>query len=117
MLSITLGIFTRDASDRLCYEVYTLDSSMYMIVSYMIVEHFYLTSTDHLVDGFDGLFRDWWLGDIRIGLDWDIWSGFIVVAKESTSEALVRGIGEWLEQQRGRIVALPKECKAITEIQ
>ena len=57
MLSITLGIFTRDASDRLCYEVYTLDSSMYMIVSYMIVEHFYLTSTDHLVDGFDGLWH------------------------------------------------------------
>ena len=31
-----------------------------------------------------------------VGLEWDNWSGFIVVAKTPESEPLVHAIAEWL---------------------
>lgn len=42
------------------------------------------------------MFRDYSDGERTVGLEWDIWSGFIVVAKDSESETLVRQIAEYL---------------------
>jgi hypothetical protein len=55
---LPFGIFTRDASDRLCYEVDALESSTYLVVSHMIVQQFNLTTPDHLVVGFDQLIQE-----------------------------------------------------------
>ena len=39
--------------------------------------------------GLDEMLRDYTKGSLCIGLDWDFWSGFIVVAKTPESEPLV----------------------------
>ena len=97
------GLFTRDASNRLTYEIYALEIATYLVLCGMIVEHYKLTTTEHLIVGLDEIFQDWQRGDDRIGLDWDIWSGFMVVAKTIGSENLVVEIGDWLELNRDEI--------------
>lgn len=61
-----------------------------------IVNKFGLSPAGELIVGLDEMFRDYTDGPNVIGLEWDNWSGFIVVAKNADAEALVRSIAKFL---------------------
>ena len=90
------GKFHRDASNRLCFEIHDADSLQYPEFAATIASHFNLAPIGDLAIGLDQMFRDYTDGSSRIGLDWDNWSGFIVVAKSPESESLVESIGGFL---------------------
>jgi hypothetical protein len=90
------GHFHHDAGNRLTYEVFDLDSSIYALTCDRIVNKFNLSPAGELIVGLDEMFRDYTDGKNVIGLEWDNWSGFIVVAKNADAEALVRSIAEFL---------------------
>ena len=90
------GHFYRDASNRLTYEVFDLKSDGYATTCNRLVKKFDLSPAGELIVGLDEMFRDYTDGQNVIGLEWDIWSGFIVVAKNADAEPLVRSIAEFL---------------------
>ena len=91
--------FGRDASKRLTYEIYPLESGDYAKIRQQLIKKFALKSIDEAVVGFDEIFQDFYHGDVVIGIEWDIWSGFVVVAKNPEAEELVKKIGCSLESQ------------------
>ena len=90
------GKFARDASNRLCYEVFDLDASDFPQVVSRIVNQFNLESTSDLVVGVDQLFCCYSDGERSVELAWDNWSGFFVTANSSDAEELVRAFGSFL---------------------
>ena len=53
-----------------------------------------------MVIGPEQMFWDFRRDDQVVGLDWDIWMEFIVVAKSAASEPLLRDIAAWLSSSR-----------------
>ena len=90
------GSFHRDASNRLTYDICAIESERYPELCNELAAIFELKPVSELVVGLDEMFRDYTNGHVTIGLEWDIWSGFIVVAKDVESEQLVRQIGDYL---------------------
>ena len=95
-MTIQAGKFHRDASNRLCYEIHDTDSLQYPELAATVASEFNLIAVGDLITGVDEMFRDYTDGSLCIGLDWDIWSGFSVVAKTPESEPLVESIGAFL---------------------
>ena len=95
-MKMQAGKFHRDASNRLCYEIHDADSLQYPELAASVASEFNLTPVGDLITGVDEMFRDYTDGSLRIGLEWDNWSGFIVVAKTPESEPLVESIGAFL---------------------
>ncbi len=93
------GSFSRDASDRLCYEVLDLELQLYLIVRKKITREFNLIPFGITIRTSDAVFKTYIQGFKRIGIEWDIWSGFIVVAKNKRAEPLVREVGDFLENR------------------
>ena len=92
------GVFHRDDSDRLCFEIHAVASLEYANMATAVAKRFELKPMGDLVVGLDEMFRDYTDRCSIVGLEWDIWSGFIVVAKTLESETLVNGIGEFLTE-------------------
>ncbi|NUN03967.1 MAG: hypothetical protein HUU41_22915 [Bryobacteraceae bacterium] len=90
------GSFSRDASNRLSFEMFDVDALDYPRLAARVVEHFDLTPSSELIVGLDEMFRDYSDGACTVGLEWDNWSGFIVVAKTQNAEPLVEAIGAYL---------------------
>lgn len=89
-------IFHRDASNRLTFEIYKVESDRYPQLCRELATAFDLQPASELIVGLDEMFRDFSDGIHTVGLEWDIWSGFIVVAKDPESEQLVRQIAAHL---------------------
>ena len=89
--------FYRDASNRLAFDVSNIGSEEYRRKCHEIAQKFDLVPLRGLVVGLDEMFRDYHRDNLVVGLEWDIWSGFIVVAKTSQAEALVEEIADFLE--------------------
>ena len=53
---------------------------------------------DSFAPGLDQVFVDFRRGERVVEMAWDNWSGFMLVAKTTDSERLVREIAEWLLQ-------------------
>jgi hypothetical protein len=53
-----------------------------------------------IVIGPEQMFWDFRRGNQIVGVDWDIWMHFMVVAKTEESEPLVREIAAWLSMSR-----------------
>ena len=92
--------YFRDASQRLTFEMFELPADSYRAVCGEIVDGFGLVPDNELVNGWDVVFQDYRQGEQIVGLEWDNWSGFIVVAKTPSSEPLVQEIGAWLLQSK-----------------
>ena len=92
-MKMQAGKFHRDANNRLCFEIHDADSLQYPELAATVASEFNLTPVGDLIMGLDQMFRDYTDGDLCIGLDWDNWSGFIVVAKTPESEPLIESIG------------------------
>ncbi len=87
--------FYRDASNRLTAWI-DVDVASYNHLVARVVDRFGLSAASDRLVGFDEAFRDFRLGELLVGLEWDIWSGFQVVAKSPQSEPLVERIAQFL---------------------
>ena len=89
----------RDASKRLTVEIYSIEIENYIFLTSKIAEKFNLTPSSELIHGLDETFQDYTDEIHTIGLEWDIWSGYIIVAKDQKSEKLVNDIFNWLSSE------------------
>lgn len=91
--------FWRDASGRLIFEMFRVSADSYRTICGAVAAAFHLSPHGSLVtNGWDIVFQDYRHGEQVVGLEWDNWTGFVVVAKNSASESLVREIAAWLLQ-------------------
>ena len=88
--------FWRDFSQRLVFHMHRVEMDDYPTICKELVSAFALTPESGMVLGFDVVFQDYRSGNFVVGLEWDIWMGFIVVAKSQAAEPLVGAIGEYL---------------------
>ncbi len=95
-MSTPKGSFNRDASNRLNYDIYKIESDRYPQLCNELAAAFDLKPASELVVGLDEMLRDYSDGNHTIGFEWDVWSGFTVVAKDPKSEELVRHIADFL---------------------
>jgi hypothetical protein len=86
----------RDFSNRLTYDFDKIASNDYFKVTQSIVKEFELIPHSELTQGLDERFQDFILNHSIIGLEWDIWSGYIVNAKNSEAEILVEQIANYI---------------------
>lgn len=96
MMGKPVGAFSRDASDRLCFEMSSISDDEYLELAAKVVDQFGLKSDSGLIVGPDQLVANYSRGPLSIGLDWDVWSGFIVTAQSPDSEPLVQAIAAFL---------------------
>ncbi len=62
----------------------------------MALNQFWRSAAGRLAFSYDLVFQDYGRGQQVVGLEWDVWMGFTVVAKDAESEPLVQEIGAWL---------------------
>jgi hypothetical protein len=70
---------------------------MYSVITKDVVNHFKLEAASKLIKGLDELFQNYKLGEYIVGLEWDIWSGHIVTAKNNKAESLVNEIAVFID--------------------
>ena len=95
---LSVGTLCRDYSGRLTYEIYDFPSERYTIQKKKIAKEFRLIPFGITINGLDETFQTYIRGLNRVGIEWDIWSGFIVVAKNKGAETLVKEICCYLEE-------------------
>lgn len=91
--------FWRDASGRLTFDTFRIEAGDYPALCRAVADAFGLAPDGSLAIGPDEMFWDFRRAEQVIGLDWDNWMGFMVVAKTEGSESLVREIAAWLDSQ------------------
>ncbi len=91
--------FRRDSSERLAFEMSRVPAADYPGLCKAVVTAFGLTPDyESLAAGLDAIVMDHRRGEQVVEMAWDNWSGFVVVAKSTGSEPLVREIAAWLLQ-------------------
>ncbi len=91
------GVYiSRDSSGRLALDHDGIGSVEYPGLCRALAAEFGLNPVDELIVGPDQVFQDYRRGEQVVGLEWDIWSNFIVVAKTLSAEPLVLEIADWL---------------------
>lgn len=88
--------FWRDNSGRLTFDLDCVEAPDYRAVA----DAFALVPDGSFVVGPEQMFWDFHRDGQAVGLDWDIWMGFMVVAKTEGAESLVRDIATWLSSSR-----------------
>ncbi|WP_207063519.1 hypothetical protein [Motiliproteus sp. SC1-56] len=86
----------RDASDRLTFDFQKVEASAYSKITEAVANNFNLTPANLIARGLDEMFQDYRQGDMRIGLEWDNWSGYIVCAKDKAAEPLAKEIASYI---------------------
>ncbi|QQX82235.1 hypothetical protein JK628_10725 [Shewanella sp. KX20019] len=86
----------RDCSNRLAYDFDKISSKDYHKITKSVVKEFKLIPHTELINGLDETFQDFILNQSIIGLEWDIWSGYIVNAKNPEAELLVEKIAKYI---------------------
>ena len=90
----------RDSSGRLTFDLRGVTNAEYPAVCRSVADALSLVTAGDIVIGPEQMFWDFRRGELVVGLDWDIWIDFMVVAKSEASEALVRDIAAWLGSSR-----------------
>lgn len=86
----------RDCSNRLTYDFDQIASNYYHKITQSVVTEFNLVPHSELIQGLDETFQDFILNKSIVGLEWDIWSGYIVNAKNTEAEILVEKIANYI---------------------
>jgi hypothetical protein len=86
----------RDFSNRVTFDFDSVDADMYTIITQSIVEKFNLKPKNKLLEGVEEIFQDFKIDKAVLGLEWDIWSGYTVVAKNKEAKELVRDVAEFI---------------------
>lgn len=89
--------YWHDFSGRLSFDFPDIKAADYSELCRNMAVAFDLCSVRELIIGPEQMFWDFRRGQQIIGLDWDIWLGFQVVAKTAGSEPLLRDIVDWLK--------------------
>jgi len=89
-------IKTRDFSNHLTVEIANIDYSEYKALTKTLTEEFGLIAHGDLIEGDSESFQMFIRGNYAISIEYDIWSGFMVVAQNPESEGLVNEIFEML---------------------
>jgi hypothetical protein len=98
--------FHIDASGRLTFEMFDVPGASYPEICRELCDALKLTPAGTLVTDFGStIFQDYRQDSKVVGLEWDNWSGFIVVAKTPDSEQLVREIAERLLQSKWAMIS------------
>ncbi len=99
----------RDASGRLTFDLASVEAADYPAACRAVADNFALASDGAPVIGPEQLYWAFRRAEQEVGFDWDIWMGFMVVAKSEAAESLVRDIAAWLsssqwagEMQKGK---------------
>ena len=92
--------FSRDASNRLVFEMFCVPCRSYDDIVEELRTAFNLVPVGPGIDVWDIVFRDYQREGAVVGLEWDNWLGFIVVAKSPAAESLVNEIGAYLLASR-----------------
>lgn len=92
--------FHRDASDRLTYELFHVESDDYPAVCDEVGARFRPVQAVPQVAGLSVILREYQCGPATVCLEWDNWSGFLAVANDTEAESLVREIGAYLSQSK-----------------
>lgn len=90
----------RDASHRLTIQFFEIEADMYQKITQIVVDQFQLEPVGEQLSSPDVLFQEFLYQRKMVGLEWDIWSGYIVVAKTKSAEKLVRKIASFIELHR-----------------
>jgi hypothetical protein len=96
---LTMG-FWRDDSGRLTFDLPGVTAMDFPAVCRDFADALGLASDGDIIVGPDQMFWDFRRVDHKVGLDWDIWMEFMVVAKSEASEPLLQDIAAWLESSR-----------------
>tara|TARA_B100000446_G_scaffold182585_1_gene201344 strand:- start:1033 stop:1464 length:432 start_codon:yes stop_codon:yes gene_type:complete len=94
------GIFLRDFSGRLSYEIQDMGSEHYFPTRKDVAKRFGLFPFGITINTPDEAFKTYIKGFKRIGIEWDWASGFTVVAKNTRAEPLILAIGHYLESSK-----------------
>jgi len=89
----------RNASNQLAINFNKIESNKYTKITKVVVKQFNLEAIDELTIGLDEKFQKFKKGTAIVSLEWDIWSGYIVNAKNTEAEPLVRVIGAFIDEQ------------------
>jgi hypothetical protein len=109
-------LFWRDASGRLTFELFRAPANSFPAICEAVVSTFKLRPHTALVtNGYDIMFQDNRCGQQVVGLAWDNWTGFTVVATIPASESLVQDIAAWLVQSQWAGVATPDESGGVPD--
>ena len=87
---------TRDASNRVTFDFDNVDMEMYAEITQSVVETFNLKPKNKLLEGVEEIIQDFKKDKAVLGLEWDVWSGYTVVAKNKKAEELVRNVAEFI---------------------
>ena len=89
----------RDTSNRLTFDFDSIEADSYREVTEAVVEKFGLTTASGKISEYDVAFQDFKQGNLIIGLEWDNWSGYTVVAKRTIAEPLVKEIASYISAE------------------
>jgi hypothetical protein len=87
--------YWRDSCGLLIFDKSGVAAIDYPGLCRRIADVFNLIPSGDLIVGPDQMFRDFQRGDSVIGLEWDIWMQFMVVARSEAAEPLLREIADW----------------------
>ena len=87
----------RDASNRLTFDFEKVESGMYSKITNEVVRRFELEAESDITKGLDEVFQSFRLNDKVIGLEWDIWSGDCVNARDSNAESLAKEVANYID--------------------
>lgn len=103
----TQGRFWRGADQLLNYSIDKVEACQYAQLCQQLAGEFHLRPVTKLIDGLDVIMQDYTDGIHTIGLEWDVWSGFMVGANSPESEALVHKLAEYLTGRNNDLTSTP----------
>lgn len=86
----------RDVSGKLTYDFIEISSRHYSKITKAVVSEFELEVEISKTTGLNEVFQNFKKDNKVVGLEWDSWSGYIVSAKITSAEALVRDIAGYI---------------------
>ena len=91
------GKFHIAANGHTTYEIFYAVPDILFEISSILVVKFGCTQPDLPIVGLDEVITQCRKGNIELGLGWDNWSGFYVLANSSEGDELVKEIGTYLD--------------------
>jgi len=89
----------RNASGQLTFDFAEIGCSRYAKVTRYVVSEFDLEPNSEFTNGLDERFQDFKKDGFVVGLEWDCWSGYIVVSQTPVSELMAREIARCIEDK------------------
>lgn len=90
---------SRDNSNRLTVEVSNVHRFQYGYLAKKVAKKIGLEKSDDLTKGVEEVFCTYSLDGSSVSIEWDVWSGFSIVAIDPESEGLLNVIHAYLKKR------------------